>query len=76
MAAQVARHFPATHAEADEGRIVQVQFVHHRREIVRQRIVLIAIIRLFTATEATAIIADRTHARLGDGERQVIEGVR
>ena len=54
----ITRHFASTHRESDQHRIMQIQIDDQPRQVVCQRVVVVAMIRLLGTTEAAAVVGD------------------
>lgn len=58
----VAGHFATTHGEADERHIAKIELAQHPVEIIGQRVVVVAAVRLVAAPEPAPVVSDRAVA--------------
>ena len=73
---QKARDFSASHRETDQtDRLRDAGIFEHCREIVRERIIVIAVPRLIGSAEAATVGDDATVPGLDQRNRRVIEAV-
>jgi hypothetical protein len=73
VARQVAGHFAAAHREAEQGDIAGAGLFQHGREVVRQRVVVVAVPGLLRSAEPAAVVGDGAQAGVGQRHRQVVE---
>jgi hypothetical protein len=74
--ADVARDLAAAGGMADVDRVLEVERLHHRREVVRVRVHVIAVPGLAGAAVAATVVGDATVAVRGQEEHLVLKRVR